>query len=217
MKFSAPLLVAVAAMYPVVEGYTLWGPSFFEPSFALSPIRRQRALTRSFDDVFQQMAGFDDSFKRVSPHYEISNNSEQLQIALDLPGVKLEDLDVSVEESGKILTIRGHRSDRTGDSSFSSKFTQSFSLDPVIDVEKISANLMDGVLTVTAPKDMKRLEANIKSIHISPTAPPKMETPQLSAAEVEANDEDEVMDLDAHESELDAKKVSVEVPVGHKT
>ena len=43
-----------------------------------------------------------------------------------------------------------------------------------------------------------------------------METAQLSAADVEASIEDEVMDLDAHESEHTATKVPVEVPVGHK-
>ncbi|CAB9512883.1 kDa class I heat shock protein [Seminavis robusta] len=232
MKFSAPVLAAVASMYTSVEGYSLWGPTtFFEPSFStLAPMRkRQRALTRSFDDSFKQ---FDDTFRQLSPQYEIANNNEQLRISMDLPGVKIEDCDVSVEDGGKVLTIRGRRRARTDESSFTSKFSQSFSLDPMIDVDNMSANLMDGVLTVTAPKDMKRLEENIKSIPISPSAPPKFEAPQLSAtseeqeevgveapAAVEEHDEakvetsaavedgDEVVDLDSAE-EVVAKDTS---------
>jgi len=190
MKFSTPIIAALAAM--PVQGYSLWGPTLFEtPSLSFAPmIRRQQEMARNFDDTFAQLSPrFDETFKQLSPRYEIVNNSEQFQIAMDVPGVKMEDVHVSLEEGGKMLNIRGSRRAISDESSFTSQFSQSFSLDPVIDVENIQANLMDGVLTITAPKDMKRLEANVRSIPVLASAPPVMEAPKLSAANEEKVEE----------------------------
>ena len=107
-----------------------------------------------------------------SPRYEIVNNDEKFQLAVAVPGVKMEDLSVNLEDN--VLTVSGHRGERSGDDStansysFTSKFSQSFSLsDPSIDLEKFSATLENGVLLVTAPKDMKKLEENIRTIPIT--------------------------------------------------
>ena len=215
MKFAAPVLAAVAAMYPTVEGYSLFGPSLFEPALTFSPmVRRSRAMSRPryFDDTFRQ---FDDTFKQLSPRYEIVNNEQQLQIAMDVPGVKMEDVDVSLEDGGKLLTIRGSRRARTDDNAFTSKFSQSFSLDPVIDVDNLTAHLVDGVLTVSAPKDMKRLEQNIKSIPVLESAPPAIETPKLSASETEEPAaEDDVATTEEKDDEVvDLDEENVEIPV----
>jgi hypothetical protein len=40
-------------------------------------------------------------------------------------------------------------------------------LDPTIDTEKFTADLQNGVLTVTAPKDVKRIEETIKRIPVN--------------------------------------------------
>jgi HSP20 family protein len=207
MKFSAPLVAAMAAMYPVVDAYSLWGPSLFEPALTFaspaSIMKRQRALFNEMDRTFNE-------FREVSPRYEISNAEDKLMIAMDVPGVKTEDVDVSVE--GNVLTIRGSRKAATDDSSYTSKFTQSFSLDPVVDLEHISANLADGVLTVTAPKDLKRLEQSVKSIPITQSDTPAMlsgtpetkeDVPVKEEANTETNEEvkveaktEDVLDLD---------------------
>ena len=193
MKFSTPIIAAIAATYPAVEGYSLFGPSFFEPTLTFSPmIRHQRAMTNRF---------LDSSFKQLSPRYEIVNNEQQLQIAMDVPGVKMDDVDVSLEDGGKILTIRGSRRARTDESSFTSQFSQSFSLDPVIDVDNLTAHLVDGVLTVSAPKDMKRLEQNVKTIPILESAPPAF---KLAAVAEEAAEETEVGESKTEEVEKEA-------------
>ena len=88
----------------------------------------------------------------------------------------MEDIDVSLEDN--VLTIRGQREvmqrseskDAESSSSMIKKFSQSFSLnDPTIVVEKITANLENGVLIVAAPKDIKRIEENIRKIPITST------------------------------------------------
>jgi HSP20 family molecular chaperone IbpA len=101
-----------------------------------------------------------------SPRYEITDDDKMFQVAVDIPGVDAKDVHVSLEENGKVLTLRGERQSKSDGYEFSSKFYQSFSLDPAVDTEKFSASLQNGVLVVSAPKDMKRLEGNIKTIPV---------------------------------------------------
>merc|ERR1712207_61693 len=53
-------------------------------------------------------------------------------------------------------------------SRFSSKFFRSFTLDPTVDVDSFTATLKNGVLTVSAPKDLSKLEENVRRIPITP-------------------------------------------------
>jgi len=195
MKFSTPALIAATAMFPVAaSGYSLFGPSLFEPALTFTPmVRRPRSLFRTFDDAFQQ----------TSPRYEITNTPETLQIAMDVPGVKMEDVNVSLEDGGQYLTIRGSRQAKSESSSYSSEFSQSFSLDPVVDVTKIQANLMDGVLTITAPKDVKRLEQTVQSIPILASAPPELKQPKLEASETKKEEKKPEENKDVHDVETE--------------
>ena len=207
MKFSKQVITSAlaAAMYPATaSGYNLFAPTLFDPALTFSPFMRQsRGLVRSFDDTFKQM----------SPRYEIVNTDDQLQISLDVPGMKMEDVNVSLEEGGKYLTVRGSRQSRSDSSSYSSQFSQSFSLDQIIDVDNIQANLMDGVLTVTAPKDMKRLEENTRSIPISASAPPVLEASKKNEeTHTEEKAQDEYVDVvqeEAPKQEEDNEKIEL--------
>merc|ERR1712219_94013 len=67
-----------------------------------------------------------------------------------------------------VLTISGSRSiDQGKGSKYSSTFTKSIHLDPIVDGEKITANLQNGVLVVSAPKHMNKVEESVKSIPIT--------------------------------------------------
>jgi len=102
-----------------------------------------------------------------SPRYEISDDDETFQVALDVPGVKASDIDISVEEDGKVLTIRGQRVIGMGDKSRTAKFSKSFSIDPaVIDAEKFTAQLSNGVLLVSVPKDSSKVKEDVKKIPV---------------------------------------------------
>jgi HSP20 family protein len=76
----------------------------------------------------------------------------------DLPGVKSEDIDVSVK--GDLLTVSGKREQEKQtneehwhmvERSFGS-FTRSFTLPEAVDTKALDAELKDGVLTLTLPK-----------------------------------------------------------------
>jgi len=95
--------------------------------------------------------------RRSSPCYEVTETDRQFQLAVDVPGVKAEDLNIQLEQGGRVLHLSGGRKVRSSDGkSFSeSKFEKSFTIDRSIDSSKITANLADGVLVITAPKDVK--------------------------------------------------------------
>lgn len=121
-----------------------------------------------------------------SPRYEITNNEEKFQIAFDLPGLKPEDVNIRVEEGRRMLFIEGVR-EKTGEGySFSSKFSQSFTLDPSVEADKLETKMQDGVLLVSAPKDQARIEENARTIPIASGG----ETEQLESTSKDALEPD---------------------------
>merc|ERR1712224_227081 len=74
--------------------------------------------------------------------------------------VKEDDIEIKLEEN--LLTVQGQRTASSESSRFSSKFSKTFSLDQTVDVEKFTASLKNGVLTVSAPKDLEKLEENVR-------------------------------------------------------
>ena len=187
MKYFVPVIAALSAAPSAIEAWSL-GPSYFtSPLLLQSPtmiLRRQQAL---MDRVMQQTPW-------SSPRYEIIDNEEKFQLSVDVPGVKMEDIDVSLEDG--VLSISGHRESLDPNYSFSSKFSQSFSLDPAVELDKFTASLTNGVLVVTAPKDMKKIEANIRKIPITQMDNANQPSLNAAAAEKEIGDEK----IDAKES-----------------
>jgi hypothetical protein len=49
-----------------------------------------------------------------------------------------------------------------------------------VDIEQFIAQLNNGVLTITAPKDIKKLKESVRRIPITTDAPPVEETATLS-------------------------------------
>jgi len=118
----------------------------------------------------------------------------------------MEDIDVSLEDG--YLTVSGQRLTSNDNSRFTSKFSQTFSLDAAMDVDQFSANLDNGVLVVTAPKDMKRIEENITKI---PVVQGKSEAEVEDNVEVEevfladeGNEEDDAGTLDRDTTDVEA-------------
>ena len=154
MKFTLPAILALSTAEAWGGQLVRMGPS---PSLLMySPrIERQRAMMdRAMDRAFRQS----------SPRYEIIDDETKFQVAVDVPGLKPDDIHVSMEDN--VLTIRGSREQTNDNYNFSSRFSQSFSLDNTIEVDKLTADLKDGILVVQAPKDLKQLEDNVRKIPI---------------------------------------------------
>ncbi|WP_295297476.1 Hsp20/alpha crystallin family protein [uncultured Brachyspira sp.] len=89
-------------------------------------------------------------------NYKIYEDGNGYTIEMDMPGVKKSDLDIGVKEN--ILSIYAERkkvikSEEGDKEEVVSKYEQSFNIsDKSIDVDNISANFENGVLTLTLPK-----------------------------------------------------------------
>lgn len=93
-----------------------------------------------------------------TPTCDVREDKEFLTISLDLPGVKPEDVKLSLEN--QVLTIRGEKRQETEQTderwhryerSYGS-FERSFTLPSTVDADRIQATAEHGVLTVRIPK-----------------------------------------------------------------
>jgi len=113
---------------------------------------------RLFEDAVPRMMSEPRTSRPWSPAVDIVETEDELIVKADLPDVRLEDIDVRVENG--TLSLKGerkfekeladkgyHRIERSYGS-----FMRSFSVPSSVDTEKVSADYKNGVLTVTLPK-----------------------------------------------------------------
>ena len=96
----------------------------------------------------------------------ISSSDSRWMIELDCPGVRVEDIDISVENRHLVITVDKQvasppeQANVLVDERFRSQAKRSYRLHEDIDQESIDAELKDGVLTVTLsprPKSSKSI------------------------------------------------------------
>lgn len=91
------------------------------------------------------------------PHFEVRENGNSLRIIADVPGVKRDDLEISVNSNR--LVVSGHREseERGKDENVHTyerqygHFTRMFTLPDNVDLEHITSELREGVLTIIVP------------------------------------------------------------------
>lgn len=98
----------------------------------------------SIFDMFNNQPRTWRSWDYANDYDAITAEDGSLLLTVDLPGIKLQDLNVEV--NGKFITIKGER--KVGKSS--STVTKSFTLHEKFDLQTLNAKLEDGVLTLTA-------------------------------------------------------------------
>ena len=170
MKLTIPSLTAAALVAsPSMADAWVCGPGGIYGLTSPMIIPTPNELRQLQKNVLRRQQHLANSMgpKQNSLRYEITNTQEKFQVALDIPGVKKEDIDVRLIDDGAVLSIAGIRQASDETYSFSSKFAQNFSLDPTIDVDKFTASLKNGVLIVSAPREMKRIEDAIRKIPIT--------------------------------------------------
>ena len=92
----------------------------------------------------------------VAPDVNIYENEDGYILQADMPGVTKEGVEITLE--GNTLTFTGRRHGETVAGSVLYRetrglnFRRVFELDPAIDVGRISAEMRQGVLTLTLPK-----------------------------------------------------------------
>lgn len=94
----------------------------------------------------------------ASPWYEITEGESEFKLAVDVPGVKAADMKIKLEQDGRVLRLTGERMIKDGNWTSEIRFEKAFLLDKKIQADKITANLSDGVIVITAPKVLPAIE-----------------------------------------------------------
>lgn len=105
---------------------------------------------------------------RVVPTCDLSETAGEIQVKLDLPGVKPEDIDV--ELIGNVLTVSAQREEESEEKGRTfhrverrrGTFARSLTLPCEVEEEKVDAQYKDGVLTITISKAEQSRTRQIK-------------------------------------------------------
>ncbi len=131
--------------------------------------RPQDKINALFDiDKYPMTGGLFD--RKFSPAVDVVENDHDYVIVCELPGLKQEDIDVSI--ASNVLTIKGSKKDgkqEKGDKyyrkeTWSGSFQRTLSMPSLVDAEKIQADLKDGILKIMLPK---KAEAKPKQITVN--------------------------------------------------
>lgn len=156
---------------------------------------------RTFDRAIQPSAA---ATTAAATRYELVDNDTTFQLTVDLPGVEEKDIHIELQEDKRRVTIRGERTLATENSRYTSRFAKTVSLDPTVELDKFTATLENGVLTLTAPKNQ---------LQELPPPPPVRTIPIQALQAVE--DEPTVQQQDANNdtNEEKAKEPTSSIPV----
>jgi HSP20 family protein len=123
-----------------------------------------RKMNRLFDDVFRGAigssapGGAQQGGGMMAPHMDVSETDSEIRICAELPGVKEDDVEVTLD--GDVLTIRGEknfeRKDEKENYHFVERtygtFQRSIRIPDPVNPDEVKAAFHNGVLTVTLPK-----------------------------------------------------------------
>ena len=119
-----------------------------------------------FDRALQNFWGGNGDFESMlpasewQPSVDISEDDQALKVKVDLPGIKPEDVEISVSDDR--LTIKGERKEETEDDNKETKvhrierrygsFYRSIALPPGTKADEVVAEADNGVITIHLPK-----------------------------------------------------------------
>lgn len=142
------------------------------------PASRPLHMRPFFSDFFESFLTNDLGEKSLTesewmPGANISENEKSFSLDLAVPGMKKEDVKISLNEN--VLEVSGERKEEknVAESGYTrkefsyGKFTRSFTLPEHADGEKISAQLEHGILKLNIPKKDTTVKNTGKEIKIS--------------------------------------------------
>jgi HSP20 family protein len=146
--------------------------NYERPNVAWPTFGRLTNLQDDWDRLFESPFGLFESPLTTgrAPALDVQEDKDNYTISVELPGMKREDLSVSLQDG--TLTISGERKAEKANQDveihrqerFYGKFQRTLTLAAPVAADKVKATYKDGVLTVTLPKIE---EAKPKQIDIS--------------------------------------------------
>jgi HSP20 family protein len=125
-----------------------------------SPFDQLSTLRDEINRLFQYPldANGSDVFNTWAPALDLYENKDNLVLKAELPGMKKEDIDISIHEN--TVTISGERknekkyegAETSRSERFFGRFQRTLTLPKKVDAGGVKASYRDGVLKVTLPK-----------------------------------------------------------------
>ena len=129
----------------------------------------EKRIQRMFDDMLELPRQWEFPLRggELYPTVDISETPQQYNIRAEIPGMKKEDIKLSINKN--CLTISGEKKEekKTDNEklhrmeSYYGSFQRSFVLPDGIKADKVEAGFKDGVLTVTVPKSEETKEKTV--------------------------------------------------------
>lgn len=145
-----------------------------------NPVRDMTQMSRTFNDLFTSLdhllSTSPASPGAVFPRVDISDDNAHLYILADLPGMRAEDVKLTVSEG--VLTLRGEKKRQEVEEGRTfyrnervyGEFVRQFGLPKNVDAGQIVASCEDGVLEIRIPK-VEVKDPNVKEIPVTGKAP----------------------------------------------
>jgi HSP20 family protein len=143
-------------------GVDLQFPLFRNSLFGMNPFGLMRQFTDEMDHFFKQGAKISPEIDLWQPAIEVKEQGGKLSVTAELPGLKEQDVKVSVADN--VLTLEGERkqekeekregyyhSERTY-----GKFSRSIGLPEGANIDQATAQFNNGVLEITVPVPEKK-------------------------------------------------------------
>jgi HSP20 family protein len=131
----------------------------------LPELRRRSQQVQRPQNLFDMMESFfNEPFERMPfaelsyPQVNVSEDEKQVTVTAELPGMKSEDIDITVRQDNLILQGEKRFEDEQKDKNFHriecsyGSFYRTVPLPSEVDADKVKAKFKDGVLTVSLPK-----------------------------------------------------------------
>jgi HSP20 family protein len=137
-----------------------WQPSSQAPSPFEGIASLRSEMDRLFDSFFGNVQPAGTREALWNPRVDLVEHDQEFVLVADLPGMKQEDMDISVQHN--LLTLQGKRmiehvaENGNGNYHYTERaygtFCRRFALDAAVETEQITATYKDGVLEVHIPK-----------------------------------------------------------------
>ena len=103
------------------------------------------------------LLGRDNIMSRRRPlGFEVTEEEKEYKIAVHVPDVDANDINLQLDNDGRVLRLKGDRSREAGGMKVQSRFEKAILLGPDVDTSKLAANMSGDSLTIVAPKIEKK-------------------------------------------------------------
>jgi HSP20 family protein len=139
----------------------------------------QKQLNSIFNEFAEPKSAGDETGAGFVPPVDVYEDEKQIVLKIEVPGVKLEDLDIQLENQR--LTVKGERRFESEEKAENfhrierrfGSFTRSFTLPQTVNTESVTATSDAGVLTICLAKKVEALPKQVKIAVGSAQSPAK--------------------------------------------